>query len=186
MKITTHWPRARLRPAQIIGLAIALVACVIYFGVLHLLDGRAKSYLEEVRQSNRSMYLTILRQTQGFDTYLAEYTELEGYDSFRPLTPVFLVGRWTMRDEPMRLSPGTTPTECSNPLTLNYGLLLEHDAGGLTLSVQYRINGKIVEVRNAATGIMPIHLVSYGGQLDHIEFVPPGESETVYGYLCGR
>ena len=91
-----------------------------------------------------------------------------------------------MRDEPMRLSPGTTPTECSNPLTLNYGLLLEHDAGGLTLSVQYRINGKIVEVRNAATGIMPIHLVSYGGQLDHIEFVPPGESETVYGYLCGR
>lgn len=186
MKSTTYWPGFRPKRTQIVGSIVALAACIVYFGALHLLDGRAENYFRVLRQTNTPLYLTVLRQSQGFDAFLEEYSELEGYDSFRPLTPIFLVGRWTMRDAPMRLSPGTTPAECSNPLTLNYGLLLEHETGGVELPVQYRIVDKTVEIRNASLGILPVRLVSYGGQLDHIEFVPPGETETVYAYLCGR
>ena len=176
----------RPRRVQILSAAVFLIAGIVYFGTLHAMDGRAEAYFRQLRQSDPALYLTQLREAQGFDTFLEEYRTLDHYDDFRQAPPNFLVGRWTLRPDPIRLSPGTAPSECSDPVTLDYGLFLQLETGGVALPVSYRIEGKTVEMRIGPDNIVPIELVSYGAQLDHIAFTAPGRESVSYGYLCGR
>jgi len=185
-KFNYPWRNYHPQRVEVIGAALIGALFVAYFALLHVLDGRAESYFQRLRVSNPAHYLTLLRESEGFDAYLAEYRTLEGYADFRPAPPSFLVGRWTMRSGPVRLTPGTAPTECSDPVTLDYGLILQLETGGVALPVNYRIVGKTVELRANGNVIIPVRLISYGAQLDHIEFTPPGETTQVYAYLCGR
>lgn len=181
-----RWRHYRPRRAQVvIGLA-AVVVSGVYFGGLHMLDARAAGYLDGLRQSDPERYLSVLRESRGFDAFLEEYRDLAGFDEFRELPPTFLIGRWTPRAEQIRLAPGTSPADCSEPMTLGYGLYQQLGGEGLSLPVTYSIDGDTVEMRSDSTGVTPIKLVSYGGELDHIEYVPPGKDVMVYGYLCGR
>ncbi|HPD93692.1 MAG: hypothetical protein H6900_16860 [Rhodobacter sp.] len=176
----------RPRRVQILSAGVFLLAGVVYFGTLHAMDGRAEAYFRQLRQSDPALYLTQVREAQGFDTFLTEYRILNNYEDFHQAPPNFLVGRWTLRPEPIRLSPGTAPSECSDPVTLDYGLFLQLETGGVALPVSYRIEGKTVEMRIAPDSVVPIELVSYGAQLDHIAFTAPGRDAVSYGYLCGR
>ncbi|WP_146111545.1 hypothetical protein [Defluviimonas denitrificans] len=169
-----------------IAAGATLAATLVYFLVLGALDRRAARYFEELRSSDPATYLVQLREAKGFSAYLPVYGELNGYGDYRPQPPVFLVGRWTMREEALRLTPGQAPEVCSDPVTFDFGLLLTVESGGVALPVQYRLNGETVEMRARNDAVFPIKLVSYGAQLDHIEFTPPGHTAPVLAYLCGR
>lgn len=177
-----NWPGR----AQMLFYGICLVAIGLYFAVLHVLDGRAATYFQLLRQSDPELYLTQLRESRSFAAYVLEYREMEGYGTFQEAAPSFLVGRWTMRDEPLRLTPGTAPAQCSNPITFDYGILLLLQAGEGTRRVSYRIEDQTVQVKTDDMGTFPVELVSYGARLDHIEFTPPGMDKPVYAYNCGR
>jgi len=165
---------------------VIVAAMFIYFGVLHVLDGRAESYFQTLRQSDPDLYLTQLREASGFATYLASYTEMEGFGSYKSTTPTFLVGRWTLRHARLRLTPGTAPSECTAPVTFEHGLMLVHDNISAPIKVSYRIEGDTVQVKSADGTVLPVKIVSYGADLDHVEFVPPGQTAGVYAYTCGR
>ncbi len=169
-----------------IAAGATLAATLIYFLVLGMLDRRAERYFEDLRESDPATYLNQLRESKGFSAYLPVYGELNGYDQYRPQPPVFIVGRWTMREEPLRLTPGQGPEACTDPVTFDFGLFLTVESGGVALPVQYRLDGEAVEMRARNDAVFPIQLVSYGAQLDHIEFTPPGHTAPVYAYLCGR
>lgn len=185
-QVIERWRHFRPRRTDVLAGGAATLACLGYFGMLWVLDSSAEAYFEDLRQSNPALYLTQLRESEGFEAFLAEYRVLEGYETFHPSVPSFLVGRWTMRSAPIRLVPGTAPAECTDPVTFDYGLFLQVESGGVALAVNYLIEGNTVQMRTGNTGVVPIELVSYGAQLDHIVFVPPGATEPVDAYLCGR
>ena len=159
-----------------IAVGIALIAIAAYFLLLRHLDGRAEIYFRDLRENDPATYLTNLREAQGFEAYLAEYAVLEGFDEFRPQTPGFLVGRWTMRG----------PDTCSDPAVFEYGLYMSPEAARTSTPVQYRLEGTDVLMRDYSDRVYPISLIAYGAQLDHLEFTPPGRESPVYAYLCGR
>jgi len=165
---------------------VTLVAILAYLFVLRALDHRAERYFVDLRESDPATYLTQLREAKGFDAYLPEYAEIARFSDFRQSVPDFLIGRWTMREEMLRLTPGQAPGACSDPATFEFGLYLAAEAGGPAVAVQYRIEGDAVEMRTDDGTVIPIHLAGYGSQVDHIEFTPPGRDTSVFAYLCGR
>jgi len=177
-------PRRLSRTETFSAMAI-LVAITVYFLILHALDGRAAAYFEQLRKDDPDLYLSQLRESRGFDAYLSEYRAAKGYDEFRRNTPEFLVGRWTMRGEPLRIVPGSKPEECSDPVTFEFGMLLIRDNGGNANPVSYRIEGDTVEMQLGIGWTVPVTLVSYGSLIDHIVFQPPGRKAPVYAYRCG-
>jgi hypothetical protein len=76
---------------QWIAAAAALSAVAIYLLVLRQLDHRAAAYLEGLRETDPTTYLTDLREVRGYDAFLTEYARLEGFDEFRPQPPGFLM-----------------------------------------------------------------------------------------------
>lgn len=186
LPVIDRWRHFRPRRNDVLMASAAVLGCVAYFAMLWVLDGRAGAYFEELRRTDPGLYLTQIRESEGFESFLAEYRTLEGYENFRPAAPAFLVGRWTVRSAPIRLVPGTAPEECTDPVTFDYGLFLQVESGGVALPVGYRIEGNTVEMRTTSAGVVPIDIVSYGAQMDHIAFVPPGSTDRVFAYLCGR
>ncbi|WP_109466514.1 hypothetical protein [Albibacillus kandeliae] len=186
MATSGQWRTYRPGRAELAYLGLSVAAIALYFGVLHTLDGRAQTYFEELRESDPDLYLSQLRESRSFEAYIEEYRVMKGYDTFKPAAPSFLVGRWTMRSEPLRLNPGTTLSQCSDPITFDYGILLMLETGGEALRVSYGIEGQKVMVKEAGIATFPVDLISYGARLDHIEFTPPGETEKVYAYNCAR
>jgi hypothetical protein len=176
----------KVRPAEWAAVGAALAVIIAYLLVLRALDHRAERYFLDLRSSDPATYLTQLREAKGFAAYLPEYTELEGFDAYGARPPGFLVGRWTMRDEMLRLTPGQAPEACTDPVTFDFGLFLAAQSDGKALSVYYRLNGDTVEMKDRNDQVFPIQLVSYGAQLDHIRFTPPGRDAPVFAYLCGR
>ncbi|MFZ1726537.1 MAG: hypothetical protein WBO29_11410 [Albidovulum sp.] len=176
----------RLSRTEWLSVSAMLVAVVAYLMVLGALDRRAEAYFIQMRTENPVVYLDQLRESRGFAAFLPAYMEMNGFDTFRPQPPNFMVGRWTMRSDTLRLVPGTAPATCSDPVTFDYGLYLTVESGGIALPVQYRIASDKVEMKSRSDAVFDIDLAIYGSQLDHIEFVPPGRSEKVFAYLCGR
>ena len=176
----------RLSRAEWIVAAAALSAIAIYLLVLRQLDHRAAGYLDELREADPTTYLTDLREVRGYDAFLAEYARLEGFEQYRPQPPGFLIGRWTTRDDMLRLTHGQAPTACTDPVTFEYGLFVGKVGEEVSLPVQYRLSDNVAEMRTAEGQVFPIRLISYGARLDHLEFTPPGGAQPVYAYLCGR
>ena len=172
--------------AEWIAAGVVMIAIAGYFLLLRHLDERARIYFQHLRDSDPATYLTNLRQARGFDTYLAEYAALEGFDDYSPQVPGFILGRWTMRDAPLRLIPGKGPDACSDPAVFEYGLYLSPETSETSTPVQYRLDGTTVLMRDYNDRVYPIRLIAFGAQLDHLEFVPPGREAPVYAYLCGR
>ncbi|GHG95707.1 hypothetical protein [Pseudodonghicola xiamenensis] len=186
MATSRQWRNYRPSRGELLVYGVSLVAIAIYFAVLHDLNGRAESYFKDLRVSNPELYLTQIRESRSFPVYLDEYRTMRGYDSFKPAAPSFLVGRWTMQPEPLRLNPGTTPADCAHPITFDYGILLMLESSSEAFRVSYSIEGQKVLVKEAGLNTFPVDLVSYGARLDHLEFTPPGATEKVYAYECAR
>lgn len=178
----------RMKPfsrKDLISAVIVATAVTFYLAGLKVMDTRAASYIQQTRSSDPDLYLEQLRASHGFTAYLPEYAALKKFEGFTPYTPEFLIGRWTMRDQPMRLAAGERPHQCSDPITFDYGLLLMVEPAAMTLPVNYRIaNGKVL-VRTVMDDEFEVTPVSFGAQIDRLELVPPGRSKKVFAYFCG-
>jgi len=164
----------------------------LVFGAIYVLylayeNRQAEHYYAGLRQTDPVRYLDDLRKAEGFESYLAKFRLLEGYSDYKPGAPPFLVGRWSMKTAPERTAPGTVVADCSDPVTFEKGLveMVTNDTKS-QFQVQYRIYGTDIYIRAAKAGLTKVGLVIYGSAIDHLEFVPPGRSERVYGYLCGN
>ncbi|MFK5998343.1 MAG: hypothetical protein QM492_09575 [Rhodobacterales bacterium] len=189
-KITRR--RLIMRRKTVRLLIFGLIFGLLYTGYLNYQNHRAHAYYESLRQSDPVRYLDDLRQTEGFDSYLKKYRLLEGYNKFKTDVPPFLVGRWTMKSAPERIVAGTSSTQCPNSITFEQGLI-ELARGGkkLKYGVEYSIYGKDMYLRGTKTGslnipsMLKISMVIYVNSIDHLELVPPGQSQKYYAYRCG-
>ncbi|MEJ2022106.1 MAG: hypothetical protein P8X43_08735 [Maritimibacter sp.] len=158
---------------------------LVYFIGLSVLDKQAETYFRETRDTNPELYLEQLRDLHGFNAFLPEYAVLNKFDNFTPRTPEFLIGRWTMRDAPIRQVTGAYPEQCPDQITVDYGTILTVEPERDTLPVSYKIEDGLVNVNPARGEPFTIETISFGAQVDHIEFVPPGRDTVVYAYFCG-
>lgn len=184
MANTRQWRRFRPNRMELLSIGGALIAIPLYLAVLYVLDGRAETYFENLRDEDTELYLTQLRESRGFSAYVDEYRDILGYDTVKEAAPSFLVGRWTMRPEPLRLTPGTPPGHCIDPITFDYGIVLMAQGGAGAFEAGYRIEGQKVQIESPGDRSFAVDLVSYGARLDHLEFQPPGRDEPVFAYNC--
>lgn len=175
-----------LRPHEKLLLVAALALTAGYFWLLAVLDRRAELYFESLRDSDPAAYLIQLRESRGFDDFLAEYTLMNDAARYRSSPPGFLIGRWTMREAPLRLTPDQAPERCSDPVIFENGLFVTVGENGLYKAAQYRITDGRVDMKTGDGAVIPLTLVSFGSELDHLEFTPPGAGAPVFAYLCGR
>lgn len=179
--------RLRLRRETLLAVLGVLLFGILYVAFLAFQNSRAESYYENLRKTDPVRYLDDLRRNQGFASYLDTYRLLEGYGSPKAAAPSFLVGRWTMRTATMRVTPGSTFSNCSDPVAFEHGLI-EIGAGKERKDFQttYRLRGQEAVLDGPQLDGLKVRLVSYGAAIDHLEFVPPGRDTTVYAYRCGN
>lgn len=161
------------------GIVVALIAYAVF-----LVDqqNRAEARLEHLRVTDRTGYLEQIRKLDGFDAYLAEFAKHQNFDTEQTVAPAFMIGRWSLRDEPERIS-AMVRLECHDPITFEYGRL-EIPDDDIRVRATYTINGDTLVVSPATRDAFRVKLVSYGSRIDHLELTPPGRDKVFYAYPC--
>lgn len=159
----------------------------LYIGYLAYQNHRAEAYYAHLRKTDPLRYLDDVRKSEGFAAYLDKYRLLEGYTADRAQVPPFILGRWTMRNTPQRVAPGTVFSDCTDPVAFQHGQFrLNEGAKAVSYSVKYRITGQDLVMTGDGIGRLPVAMVSYGSAIDHLELRPPGETDQIYyAYRCG-
>lgn len=177
----------KMRPLSRKEWATTLVVAgliLAYFIGLKVLDGRAESYFRTTRSTNPDLYLEQLRTGYGFSAFLPEYAALKGYEKSIAQPPEFLLGRWSMRSEALRLGPGESPASCSDPITFDYGVVVMREPESLVLHVDYAIADGAVLVSTDTGQKIAIKPESFGSTLEALRFTPPGRDTPVFAYRC--
>lgn len=168
------------------GLLVALALLVAAGGYVWLLKYKNQAVAEHFDQLERNdlrAYLSHVRMTRGFGTFVAEYAKLRHFEGWKDDAPSFLVGRWALFDEPKRVSENYFPDVCLNAVEIEDGRfkhMLKHTE---IHKARYRIENDHVVVRLADGRTVPVMLASYGTALHHIVVTLPGDHKR-YGYLC--
>lgn len=174
--------RFRPRRQTLLLAGLTAGAALVYGLFLVAQERRAAAALEMLRRTDPAGYLEQIRKLEGFDAYLARFVEHQRFDQARPLAPAFMIGRWTLRDEPTRFSALAT-TECIDPITFEYGRL-EIPRDSVNTRATYRIDGQTLIVAPAIADPFRVRLVSFGSTIDHLELQPPGRDRSYYAYPC--
>lgn len=183
-----HAARRRIALKRLMrGAVIAVVLTAIYLGFLAAQNHAARLYFEKLRQDDPARYLDDVRKREGFASYLDKLRLLEGYDHFQAKAPAFLLGRWTLRTQPERITAGYVFPDCANPIAFQDGQV---DIGSgdtrQQFSTLYSISGHDIWLNTAHDGLVKVGIISYAAGIDHLELVPPGKAARTYAYLCGN
>ena len=166
-------------------LAAGAIAAALFTGYLVVQNRLARERFQALQVSDPPRYLDDLRRLRGFDAFLAAYRQAQGFGAFRLDAPRFLIGRWTMRTERVRLPPSGSFGLCENPLLIEYGHIVFQIDRQRSSAAEFRLTKEgVLEVRTADYGVIPIRIVAYGAQIDHLLLTPPGGEQAVYAYPC--
>ena len=163
---------------------LILLATTGYIYFLKFKDQETVSNLSELRQQNPTRYLQEVRIHEGFDAYVKEYSDYNGYSLFKRTVPDFLLGRWALFDQRQRVGYHYIADDCSTFLGIEDDEIKAVGTVQANYPARYRIEGTTVEVDIGGGVIVPIYLVSYGMDLHHIRVTLPGHDKPYYGYLC--
>ncbi len=181
-------PRSSSRNSLHIGreygylIAAGVIFSISYFLFLYYQNTRAAAYLEEMRTTSPEDYLSEIRKLEGFSTYLAEFRMLKDYRTPKLTAPIFIVGRWTLRQRIERIPVGSEP-ECTDPIVFEYGHV-KVPSRNLDLAVLYSLEDNVLTVHPDAGVPFDVRIVSYAASIDHLELTVPGTQATSYAYRC--
>ncbi len=164
-----------------LGLLAAFAAYVL---ALTQMQRTTERTYAELRNTDPDLYLAKIRQAEGFRTYLRQFTELKGYQTPQTEAPAFLIGRWVLYDEPMRVDDAYVPPICLDDIVIQDGNIRTGRPKRASYSVRYQIQGTdVMAVRENASPIVIVP-VGYGTHVNHIQVKLPGTQKTRYGYEC--
>ncbi len=168
-----------------IWVALALLALfAAYVLALTQMQHSAERTYAELRSSDPDLYLAKIRQAEGFRVYLRQFTQLKGYQTPQTIAPPFLIGRWVLYDEPMRVDDAYVPPICLDDVVIQDGMIRTGRPKPAEYAVRYQIQGtQVVATRENASSIVIVP-VGYGTHVNHIEIILPGSQKTRYGYEC--
>jgi len=155
---------------------------LLYAGFLSFQEHRAGLALEKMRRTDPNGYLEYIRKLEGFDDYVRLFASYQHFDQFRPAAPGFMIGRWTLRATPQRIS-SLGRTDCTDPIIFGYGRL-EIPKDGFAERATFKLDGDTLIVAPSQGDSFRVQLVSYGAAINHLELVPPGRDATFYAYPC--
>jgi len=172
--------RLRINAWFAAGLLVAFGAYVIALTQMQHTTERTYAAL---RVSDPDLYLAKIRQAEGFRTYLRQFAALKGKTP-QAEAPPFLIGRWALYDQPMRVDDAYVPPICLDDVVIQDGSLRTGRPHRASYPVRYRVDDtKVVAERDNAPPIIIVP-VGYGVHVNHIEIKLPGSDKKRYGYVC--
>ncbi len=166
-------------PEILIGLAV-LTVYVVY---LTQQDARLSRHFTESRNNSPETYLEEVRVVRGFDAYLEAYTQIRKSDEFSEAAPEFLLGRWALFDEPLRVDDRFSVSSCQNPLLFENGRVTPPGESA-PIPATYWLNGNDLVVRLETGKQVAVRLVSSGVHLHHLEVAGGIGGGHRYAYRC--
>ena len=165
--------------------AVALLAAfAAYVFTLTQMQHTTERTYAELRTKDPDLYLAKIRQAEGFRTYLKQFTVMKGYATPQTEAPAFLIGRWVLYDEPMRVDDAYVPPICLDDIVIQDGNIRTGRPKRASYPVRYEIQDeKVLALRENAPPIVVVP-VGYGTHVNHIEVKLPGSDKTRYGYQC--
>ena len=161
-----------------------LVAFGIYVLALTQIQHTTEQTYVELRNTDPDLYLAKIRQAEGFRVYLRQFTALKGYGTPQTEAPPFLIGRWVLYDQPMRVDDAYVPPMCLDDIVIQDGDIRTGRPHRANYPVRYLVqDSKVVAVRENAAPIVIVP-VGYGTHVNHIEVKLPRSDNTRYGYQC--
>lgn len=161
-----------------------LAAFVAYILALTQIQHTTQRTYAELRKTDPDLYLAKIRQAEGFRVYLRQFTELKGYDTPQAEAPPFLIGRWVLYDQPMRVDDAYVPPICLDDVVIQDGNVRTGRPKRASYPVRYQIQGaNVLAVREDAAPIVIVP-VGYGTHVNHLEVRLPDSEDTRYGYQC--
>jgi len=171
-----------------------MIAALVVFGLgyIFLLNHEERimeEYYDKLKTTNPVLYLSEIRQAQGFKVFLPEYLDINDYSAPLYEAPPFLVGRWSLFAIEKRVGDDFIPDSCLTSLEIEDGrlrVLGEHER---KIPAAYTMAGDkaTAHLEDGTTAL--IRVVAYGSHVHHIEvqgLAVNGEDRdrTWYGYLC--
>jgi len=180
---------SRVLPLMMQGEVLALIAFSIvalgfYVWFLNHQEARAERYFTHLRVSNPAKYLNEVKQVSGYKDFLSAYPQIKGYTQFKPETPEFLLGRWSITPTAKRVSDSYESVNCVNPLLIENGRITYPGDKQARENVAFRLVGPTVILRRPGQPEKSIKVVASGVLLHHLEMVLPGDNKISYGYRC--
>jgi hypothetical protein len=173
--------RLRINAWFAAGLLVAFAAYVIALTQMQHTTERTYAAL---RVSDPDLYLAKIRQAEGFRTYLRQFAALKGYQTPQAEAPPFLIGRWALYDQPMRVDDAYVPPICLDDVVIQDGNVRTGRPHRASYPVRYRVvETRVIAERDNAAPIVIVP-VGYGVHVNHIEIKLPGADRTRYGYVC--
>jgi hypothetical protein len=165
-----------------IGLASLALFAAYVFALTQIQHSTEKTYAE-LRASDPDLYLSKIRQAEGFRVYLRQFNELKGYGTPKLEAPPFVIGRWVLYDEPMRVDDAYVPPVCLDDVVIQDGLIRTGRPKPADYKVHYVIEGPMVLAQRDNGPPISIVPIGYGVHVNHIVIMLPG-AKPRYGYLC--
>jgi hypothetical protein len=165
-----------------VGLASLALFAVYVFALTQVQHSTEKTYAE-LRASDPDLYLSKIRQAEGFRVYLRQFTELKAYDTPKLQAPPFVIGRWVLYDQPMRADDAYVPPVCLDDVVIQDGLIRVGRPKPADYTVRYVIEGPMVMAQRELGAPISIVPIGYGVHVNHIVIRLPG-AKPRYGYLC--
>ena len=165
-----------------VGIASLVLFAVYVLALTQIQHSTEKTYAE-LRASDPDLYLAKIRQAEGFRVYLRQYTALKGYGTPKREAPPFVIGRWVLYNEPMRVDDAYVPPVCLDDVVIQDGLIRTGRPKPAEYKVRYVIEDKRVLAQRDNGPPITIVPVGYGTHVNHIEVMLPG-AKMRYGYLC--
>jgi len=160
-----------------------LVAFGVYVIALTQMQHTTERTYAALRVSDPDLYLAKIRQAEGFRTYLRQFAALKG-QAPQAEAPPFLIGRWALHDQPLRVDDAYVPPMCLDDVVIQDGSIRTGRPQRASFPVRYQVGDtKVTAVRDNAAPIVIVP-VGYGVHVNHIEIKLPGSDKTRYGYVC--
>lgn len=181
LRLARNSRRLRINTWVAIGLLAAFGAYVL---ALTQMQHTTERTYAELRNSDPDLYLATIRRTEGFRVYLREFTALKGYQTPQVEAPPFLIGRWALHNQPMRVDDAYVPPVCLDDVVIQDGNIRTGRPKSASYLVRYQVkDAKVLALRDSAPPIV-ITPVGYGVHVNHIEITLPGSQKIRYGYVC--
>jgi hypothetical protein len=172
----------RFRFNAAVGVASLALFSLYVLALTQMQHSTERTYAE-LRSSDPDLYLSKIRQAEGFRVYLRQFTELKGYDTPKLVAPPFVIGRWALYDQPMRVDDAYVPPVCLDDVVIQDGLIRVGRPKLADYKVHYVIEGPMVLAQRDNAAPISIVPIGYGVHVNHIVITLPG-SKPRYGYLC--
>jgi len=176
-----HWRRTKRETVGIISLSVVLLGGYIWF--LDRQETRAAQYFQDLRVAAPDRYLNEIRRISGFEFYLSEYGDLKGFGAYQARVPDFMIGRWSLADQPKRVSDTYRVADCVNPLIFENGRVT-YPTQTDPVAATFRLERNQLFVRHPTGETTRVTLVGTGIHLHHIELDLPASDARVFGYAC--